>query len=245
MESKYKYNEWPLGRLPKELERPELDLIKSMGYEWSDPRDVIDMFEKKVAEYSGSKYAVVLDCCSNGIFLCMKYLQSIGELKSEDIIKIPNQTYVSVPMQILHAGQKFELEELEWSGIYQLKGTRIWDSAGRFTESMFVGGNSLQVLSFQIKKIIPIGRGGMILTDDEESYNWLKLACYDGRDLTTPYTSDEHIKVLGYHMYKTPEEAARGIILMDNRPDSNVDCQNNTMYPPLNNMLSNINLTKK
>ena len=25
----------------------------------------------------------------------------------------------------------------------------------------------------------------------------------------------------------------------------NVDCQNNTMYPPLNNMLSNINLTKK
>jgi dTDP-4-amino-4,6-dideoxygalactose transaminase len=245
MESKYKYNEWPLGRLPKELERPELDLIKSMGYEWSDPRDVIDMFEKKVAEYSGSKYAVVLDCCSNGIFLCMKYLQSIGELKSEDIIKIPNQTYVSVPMQILHAGQKFELEELEWSGIYQLKGTRIWDSAGRFTESMFVGGNSLQVLSFQIKKIIPIGRGGMILTDDEESYNWLKLACYDGRDLTTPYTSDEHIKVLGYHMYMTPEDAARGIILMDNRPDSNVDCQNNTMYPPLNNMLSNINLTKK
>ena len=245
MESKYKYNEWPLGRLPKELERPELDLIKSMGYEWSDPRDVIDMFEKKVAEYSGSKYAVVLDCCSNGIFLCMKYLQSIGELKSEDIIKIPNQTYVSVPMQILHAGQKFELEELEWSGIYQLKGTRSWDSAGRFTESMFVGGNSLQVLSFQIKKIIPIGRGGMILTDDEESYNWLKLACYDGRDLTTPYTSDEHIKVLGYHMYMTPEDAARGIILMDNRPDSNVDCQNNTMYPPLNNMLSNINLTKK
>ena len=245
MESKYKYNEWPLGRLPKELERPELDLIKSMGYEWSDPRDVIDMFEKKVAEYSGSKYAVVLDCCSNGIFICMKYLQSIGELKSEDIIKIPNQTYVSVPMQILHAGQKFELEELEWSGIYQLKGTRIWDSAGRFTESMFVGGNSLQVLSFQIKKIIPIGRGGMILTDDEESYNWLKLACYDGRDLTTPYTSDEHIKVLGYHMYMTPEDAARGIILMDNRPDSNVDCQNNTMYPPLNNMLSNINLTKK
>lgn len=245
MESKYKYNEWPLGRLPKELERPELDLIKSMGYKWSDPRDVIDMFEKKVAEYSGSKYAVVLDCCSNGIFLCMKYLQSIGELKSSETIKIPNQTYVSVPMQILHAGQNFELEELEWSGVYQLKGTRIWDSAGRFTENMFVGGNSLQVLSFQIKKIIPIGRGGMILTDDEDAYNWLKLACYDGRDLTTPYTSDEHIKVLGYHMYMTPEDAARGIILMDNRPDSNEDCQNNKMYPPLNNMLSNINLTKK
>ncbi len=242
MESKYKYNEWPLGRLPQEFQRPELDKIKEMGYNWSDPRDVIDIFEKKVAEFAGSKYAVVLDCCSNGIFLSLKYLQSIGELSKDVKITIPNQTYVSVPMQIIHSGNKFELEDIDWSGIYQLKGTRIWDGAGRFTKNMFVGGNSLQVLSFQIKKIIPIGRGGMILTDDESAYKWLKLACYDGRDLETPYTDDSHVKLLGYHMYMTPEDAARGIILMDNRPEVNNDCQNNTMYPHLNKMLKNINL---
>ena len=240
MESKYKYNSWPLGQVPKELQRPELDVIKKMGYNWNDPRDVIDMFEKKVADLAGSKYAVVVDCCSNGLFLSLKYLQSIGEIKASDVITIPNKTYVSVAMQINHSGQNANFEDIEWSGIYQLKGTRIWDGAGRFTESMFVGGNALQILSFQIKKIIPIGRGGMIITNDEEAYKWLKLASYDGRDLTTPYTDENHVQMMGYHMYMTPEDAARGIILMDSRPKVNLDSQNNTMYPSLKDMLKNI-----
>jgi dTDP-4-amino-4,6-dideoxygalactose transaminase len=234
--TKYKYNPWPLGKLPKELQRPELEDIKKLGYDWSDPRDVIDIFEKKVADFSKSKYAVAIDCCSNGIFLCIKYLQFINEIKKNDVIGIPDQTYISVPFQIIHSGQKFELEEKNWSGVYQLNNTRIWDSAGRFTKNMYVGNNALQVLSFQIKKIIPIGRGGMILTDDIEAYKWLKLACYDGRDLTTPYTSEDHVKLIGYHMYMTPEDAARGIILMDNRPEINDDSQNNNMYPSIKDM---------
>ena len=58
MKEKTHYNPWPIGKVPKELQRPELDKIKEMGYLWNDPRDVVDMFEKKVAEFSGSKYAV-------------------------------------------------------------------------------------------------------------------------------------------------------------------------------------------
>ena len=242
-ESKYKYNVWPLGRVPKELQRPELDQIKEMGYNWADPRDVIDMFENKVAQFAGCKYAVTTDCCSNGLFLALKYLQSTGELrKTTGSIKIPDRTYISVAIQIVHAGHTAEFEDVEWEGIYQLKGTRIWDAAGRFTKDMFIGGDVLQILSFQIKKIIPIGRGGMILTNDEKAYRWLKLASYDGRDLTTPYTDPNHVQLLGYHMYMTPEDAARGIILMDNRPEINADSQNNTMYPSLTEMTKNINL---
>jgi len=238
---KYKYNPWPLGKLPKELQRPELDIIKHLGYDWTDPREVIDIFERKVAEFSGSKYAVALDCCSNGLFLCLKYLQFTGELDKNTKLIIPSQTYVSVPMQIFHAGYQFEFDNFTWSGIYQLIGSRVWDSAGRFTKDMFVGDNNLQVLSFQIKKIIPIGRGGMILTNDFKAYEWLKLSSYDGRDLTLPYTDENHIKTIGYHMYMTPEDAARGIILMDNRPEINEDSQNNNMYPNLKEMLKNIN----
>ena len=72
--NKYRYNSWPLGQIPKELQRSELDQIKELGYEWSDPRDVIDIFENKVAKFAGSKYAVSCDCCSNGIFLSLMYL---------------------------------------------------------------------------------------------------------------------------------------------------------------------------
>ena len=212
-ESKYKYNSWPLGKVPTEFQRPELSKIKEMGYDWKDPRDVIDMFEEKVAKFSGSKYAVSVDCCSHGMFLALKYLESIG--CSKHAITIPSRTYISCPTQIKHAGHEISFEDVEWSGIYQLKPTRVWDGAVRWTKGMYVGDDALQVVSFQFKKRIPIGKGGIILTDDEKAYKWLKLASYDGRDLTIPYTDPDHVQMLGYHMYMTPEDAARGIILID------------------------------
>jgi dTDP-4-amino-4,6-dideoxygalactose transaminase len=228
--TKSNYNPWPIGKVPKEFQRPELDKVKELGYKWNDPREIIDIFENKVAEFSGSKYAVTTDCCSHAIFLSLKYLQSIGEIKKEDVITIPKMTYVSVPMQIIHAGLNVKFEDSEWSGIYQLKNTRVWDGAVRWTKGMYIKNNALQTISFQIKKRIPIGKGGIILTDSYEEYKWLKLASYDGRDLNTPYDDDNHFNMVGYHMYMTPEDAARGIILMDNTPEVNEDTGNHTTY---------------
>lgn len=149
-------------------------------------------------------------------------------------------TYVSVPMQIFHAGNKVEFEDLNWSGVYQLKGSRVWDGAVRWTKNMYVGLDALQVVSFQLKKRIPIGKGGVILTDDLEAYKWLKLASYDGRDLTTPYTEENHVKMIGYHMYMTPEDAARGIILMDQTPEINEDTGNSLTYVDVSQILNKI-----
>lgn len=237
MEKKENYSSWPIGQVPKHLQRPELDQVKNIGYYWNDPRDVIDMFEKKVAEFAGSKYAVSIDCCSHGLFLSMKYLQSIGELEKGATLTIPKMTYVSAPMQIINAGNEVEFENLEWSGVYQLKGSRVWDGAVRWTKDMYVGLDALQVVSFQLKKRVPIGKGGMILTDSLEAYNWLKLASYDGRDLTSPYTSENHVKMIGYHMYMTPEDAARGIIIMDQVPSVNEDTGNHTKYVDVSKMI--------
>jgi dTDP-4-amino-4,6-dideoxygalactose transaminase len=223
---KIKYNIWPVGKLPKKWQRPELDQIKEKGYDWKDPRDVIDIFEKKVAKFAGSKYAVAVDCCSHGLFLCMKYLECKGT------ITIPKNTYVSTPMQILHAGCKVKFEDLEWSGVYQLKPYPIWDGAVRWTKNMFVGGDALQVVSFQIKKRIPIGRGGMIMTNSKKAYDWLKYASYDGRDLNT-YYADDNFKMIGWHYYMTPEDAARGILLMDQIPDFNQDTGHSNTYSDL------------
>ena len=220
-----KYTSWPIGKVPKELQRPELDQLRKAGYEWEDPRDAIYMFEEKVAEYAGSKYAISVDCCSNGLFLCLKYLNAEGT------ITIPSRTYASVPMQIIHAGCKVRFDDFEWSGIYQLKPYPIIDGAVRFTKGMYVP-NTLHVLSFQLKKRLPIGKGGMILTDDEEAANWLRKASYDGRDIRNPYDKDQ-FSTIGYHMYMTPEDAARGILLMDKIPVENEDTQNSRLYTDL------------
>ncbi len=218
------YKQWPLGQLPPELQRPELSQLKDRGYSFGNPTEVVDIFEKKVADFCGSKFAVAVDCCSNAIFLILKYINNPQK------VKIPYFTYASVPMQILHAGYEFEFIEKEWSGIYKLDPLDVWDFAGRWTKGMYEGGYA--ALSFQIKKRLPIGRGGMILCDDYEAYTWFKKACYDGRDLEKNYMEDD-IEMLGWHMYMTPEDAARGIILMDNISEINDDSHSHMSYKDL------------
>jgi dTDP-4-amino-4,6-dideoxygalactose transaminase len=212
------FQEWPIGRPPKELQRPELS---QLDFEWSNPQEVIDYFEKKVAKFAGSKYGVAVDCCTNAIFLTLKYLNQPQE------ITIPTHTYISVPNYIKLAGYDVKFEEREWSGVYQLNPLDVWDGAGRWIEGMFQG--EFMCLSFQFKKRLPIGRGGMILTDNEDAYKWLKKARYDGRDLTKSQDEDD-IDMVGYHMYMTPEDAARGILLMDKISSVNNDTHSNNSY---------------
>jgi dTDP-4-amino-4,6-dideoxygalactose transaminase len=212
---------WPLGQVPEDLKRPELSLLKKSGYSWKDPYDIVDMFEEKVAKFAGAKFGIAIDCCSHGLFLCLKYFNATGS------ITIPSRTYVSVPMQIQHAGCVPKLVDIEWSGRYRLDPYPIWDAAVRWQENMYTDG--LHVVSFQIKKRIPIGRGGMILTDDETAAKWLRKARHDGRDLRISYVSDD-FAFSGWHYYMTPEDAARGILLMDAIPGSYPDSGNHQTY---------------
>jgi len=223
------YKSWPLGQLPQEFQRPELEQIKKLGYKWKDPRDVITMFEDKVAKFAGAKYGVAVDCCSHGLFLSLKFYKDVLKMKNE-FVEIPSYTYCSVPMQIKHAGFNPKFKDIQWSGVYQLKPFDIWDGAVRWTKGMYKGG--FHIVSFQLKKRIPIGRGGMILTDDPAAAEWFRKMTYDGRDLNIGYMEDD-FQYCGYHYYMTPEDAARGIILMDQVPKKNLDSGNNRTYSDL------------
>lgn len=205
---------WPLGQLPEQWQRPELQQVKNLGYHWNDPRDVVDIFERKVAEFAGAKYGVAVDCDTHALFLTLKYLNAQGS------ISIPKHTYQSVPMYIRHAGCQVTFRDEQWSGMYQLQPYPVWDAAVRWHKGMYQGG--FHITSFQMKKRVPIGRGGMILTDDFTAVEWLRKARYDGRDLSTSQWDDDG-DICGWHMYMTPEDAARGIILMDQIPEHNPD----------------------
>jgi dTDP-4-amino-4,6-dideoxygalactose transaminase len=227
MSNNYQYNPWPLGALNPELRRHEPDQARALGFEWDDPRNLVDLFEKELAQFTGAKYAVVVDCASHGIFLSLKYLQFNGEAS------IPKHTYASVPMEIINAGASFVFRDEKWVGEYQILPTKIVDSAGRFKRDMYLGEGHLQVLSFQIKKNLPIGRGGAILTDNVDAYNWLKLASYDGRDLTLPYDDPDHLQMFGWHYYMTPEDAARGLLLLGKIDESSYKDLSWELYPDL------------
>ena len=182
-----------------------------------NPYAIVNMFEEEVAHYSGAKYAVAVDSCTNAIFLCCKYLN----VKQ---VTIPSQTYLSVPMSIEHAGGKVFFDKSNmtnhWCGVYQLKPYAIYDAAKRFTSGMYME-KSFMCLSFQTKKILSIGKGGMILTDDKKAVDWFKKARYEGH--SEKFYKDDQIDMLGWNMYMTPEQAARGLTLLQSCPLQNQD----------------------
>jgi dTDP-4-amino-4,6-dideoxygalactose transaminase len=65
-------------------------------------------------------------------------------------------------------------------------------------------------VSFQYRKHLSLGRGGIILTDDKESANILKKMSYDGRLPDVPWR-EQNIDTMGYHYYMTPETAELGL----------------------------------
>ena len=169
-----------------------------------NPYKVVKEFEEEIARYAGSKYAVAVESCSAAIFLCCEYLD-VGE------VTIPKFTYPSVPCAIIHAGGNVKFNNKKWHGTYELEPFKIYDAALRFRRNMYRDG--FVCLSFHMKKHLTIGRGGMILLNDKEAYEWLKRARFDGRN-ELPLNEDK-ITQLGWNMYLTPEQAVRGLELFN------------------------------
>jgi len=179
-------------------------------------------FEEKMAEFTGFKYAVAVASCSAALFLCCLYKQ-VARLNP---VEIPANTYPSVPAGINNAGGRvrFRWDDGRWqmTGFYQLGNTGIFDSAryiGRDMDQLFSSAH-LICLSFHARKALPIGRGGMILTYDKDAADWLRCARHDGRTDGVPLCDDE-IKMIGWNLLLTPEQASRGLSLMGNLKDKN------------------------
>ena len=190
--------------------------------------EIIEEFERLVAKYTSCKYGVAVSSCTNAIFLSLEYLKYIGEIKKEDTITIPSHTFLSVPCQIKHAGLNIRFKNRRWFGIYQLEPTRIFDCATRFTKDMYVGGEALQCVSFQYKKILKLGRGGMVLTDDPYAHNWIKHARINGKDF-----DEAEPLFCGWNMYLVPSDAARGIELFKQIREYNEDVGGHRYYPDI------------
>lgn len=175
-------------------------------YNINDPWDWVTHFENEVANYCGSKYAVACDSNSNAIRLVLHYL----EITNQDIT-IPANTYVSVPNQIILSGNRPKFEKIEWDGMYELGNTSVVDAATALYKGMYDKFlDSYMILSFHFKKILNIGQGGMILTNDKEFVKWARPMIYDGRHKDKMYDDDE-FECVGWHMYMAPEEAKKGL----------------------------------
>lgn len=180
------------------------------------PYKIVAEFERKIAEFAGAPYAVAVESGTAAIFLSIMYRRFQKIMFHE--VSIPSHTYPSVPCSIIHARGKPVFTPEPWAGVYELEPLRIIDAALRFRAGMYEPGK-LVCLSFHAKKHLPIGRGGMILTDDPEAVEWLKRARFDGRP-EVPLNEGE-LTMIGWNMYMTPEQAARGLLLFQALQDHN------------------------
>jgi len=161
----------------------------------------IEQFENKIAKFYGVPYAVATDCCTHAIELCLRY-------KGYNNLIIPTHTYISVPFTLEKLNLKWKFEYQEWEDFYYLGNTNIIDAAVYWKQNGYIK-NTYMCLSFQYKKHLSLGRGGVILLQNKKDYDILKKMSYDGRSPNQPWM-EQNIDTIGYHYYMTPETAILG-----------------------------------
>lgn len=183
--------------------------------------EVVDRFERAIAEYCGAPYAVSVDSCTNALYLCFKHCWDVAPNAEAWVMYVPKRTYAGVVRAALNADLSPTFRDWNWAGEYDLRVGRcvIVDAARWLRRGMYHSG-TWTCLSFQATKHLPIGRGGAILCDRKEDYDWFRKARFDGRDIESDLWKQEEFG-WGIHCYMTPPDAARGLWLLGGLKDNN------------------------
>ena len=188
--------------------------------------DTVTEFEKKISEFFGAPYAVAIDSATHGLELCLRYSEATS-------ISPPIQTYLSVPMLAKKMGINLFWIRTKWREYYGI-GSGIYDAATMWRKDSYLP-TTFMCLSFQYQKHLSLGRGGMILCPDLESYNQLKKMSYDGRLPGVPWR-EQDIDTMGYHYYMTPETAQLGLDKLQAAIDTPPRIWSHEDYPDLTKM---------
>jgi len=161
----------------------------------------VKIFENQIAEFFGAPYAVAVDCCTHGVELCLRY-------NKVSKINVPKRTYISIPFLSSKLRINLNWKDENWQDYYYLT-DNIIDAAVLWKSNSYIPKTFMNI-SFQYRKHLALGRGGVILTDNKDAAIQLKKMSYDGRLPNIPWR-DQDIDTVGYHYYMTPETAQLGL----------------------------------
>jgi len=187
----------------------------------------VNVFEDLISNYFGASYGVATDSCTHALELSLRH-------DNPPDVSCPHHTYLSIPMTFMKLNLEWKWTHDKWKSYYYLGNTRIVDAAVLWQKDSYISG-TLMCLSFQFKKHLAIGRGGMILTDDYSEYKLLKAMSYDGRSDDMPW-AEQDIDSIGYHYYMTPESADCGIQKFNEVKDIEPRVWTDQDYPDLSKL---------
>ena len=163
--------------------------------------EIVSRFEVEIASWFGAPYAIAVDSCTHGIELALR-------LTGADHITVPKHTYLSIPFLADKLNIKRTWKDEDWVDYYYLTGVVI-DAAVLWKPKSYIP-NTFMGVSFQYQKHLSLGRGGILLCDNQYDAAELKKMSYDGRLPNIPWR-DQDISSIGYHYYMTPETAQLGL----------------------------------
>jgi dTDP-4-amino-4,6-dideoxygalactose transaminase len=173
---------------------------------------VVDLFEQELCDFTGAPYAVAVNSCTNALFLALRWERLHGTKSA--YVRLPRRTYIGVLQSCLNAGYDVEWSDSVWAetwqkrGWYMLEPVPVADCARYLGEGAYQFGHAC--LSMHSAKQLPIGRGGAILTDNEEAAEWFRAARMDGRAPGDPGPP----MFPAWHMPMPPDVAARGLDIL-------------------------------
>ncbi len=177
---------------------------------------VVDSFEAELCDYTGAPFAVAVNSCTNALLLALTWdacrVASGRVVPPFSEVRVPRHTYIGVLQSVLNAGFRPRFWDGWTQGWYNLNPSNVADCA-RYLKRGFYGDAWRGVhacLSFHSAKQLPIGRGGAILTDNEEAAEWFRAARMDGRapgDVKDPVFP-------AFHCPMPPDVAARGLDIL-------------------------------
>jgi dTDP-4-amino-4,6-dideoxygalactose transaminase len=190
--------------------------------------EVNEKFEKKIAKFFGSKYAILTDSCTHALETVLIYLK----IKK---ILVPKNTYISIAFLAKKLGINLQWSEKKWKDYYYIdEKKKVIDAAVYWKKKGYIK-NSYMCLSFQFQKHINIGRGGIILLDKKKDYYNLKTLCFDGRKRGTNWR-DQDIATYGLHYYMTPEMAQKGLKIFEKKKNMKPKKWTYEDYPDISRM---------
>ena len=176
--------------------------------------DIVVEFEKKIAEYVGSKYACSINSATNAIFLSLleKKLNYMTHME----VKLPSMIPSVVANAVLTSGFMNRIEfidDVDWVGhsyiLHQFDDYKVVDSAQKFKKNQFqreCNPQDLMIFSFYPTKPLSGLDGGMVVTDDYEKYKWFKEAVLNGTSHANN-NWERRISFIGYKMYMNSVQA--------------------------------------
>ena len=168
--------------------------------------NVVEEFEKTIADYVGAKYACSINSATNAIFLSM--------LNKNVTVDLPSMIPPVVANAILTSGNKINfIDDVDWVGdsyvLHKFDDYKIVDSAQKLEENQFekeCNPEDLMFFSFYPTKPLGGSDGGMIVTDDYEKYRWFKSEVLNGMSYANN-NWERKISFPGYKMYMNSIQA--------------------------------------